>query len=273
VRRTGKWLWPILGSAALGCLVLLLVGFGWALKDHWWPSGGLTIAETPSPPQASAGSLADKPEWKIAALGDSLTVGTGDSTGQGYVRRAAEAMDRQYGKSVRIVGNLAVGGMRADQLLAQLGNTGYIHAISQADIVMLTIGGNDLFQMASAGGSMVQGGDISPEELALELPIGQERLREVLAEIRKLNGNARIVYVGLYNPFYDLPSLRETASEVVRKWNDFAHALAVADGNMTVVPTYDLFEFSIASHLSADHFHPNDTGYARIAERIVQAVQ
>lgn len=273
MKRSQTWLWPTLGSAALGCLLLLLTGFGWALKDHWLPSGGIAIPEASSPLAASGGNLASKPEWKIAALGDSLTVGTGDSTGQGYVRRAADAMAEQHGKSVRIVGNLAIGGLTADQLLSQLDGTGFINTIVQSDIVMLTIGGNDLFQFASAGGTMAQGGDISTEQLEAELPKGQERLQKVLSEIRRLNENAHIVYIGLYNPFYDLPSMRETASNVVRQWNEFAHAIAVADGNMTVVPTYDLFEVSLAAHLSSDHFHPNDAGYARIAERIVQSIQ
>jgi lysophospholipase L1-like esterase len=63
------------------------------------------------------------------------------------------------------------------------------------------------------------------------------------------------------------------ASEVVAKWNDYAFRLAKADGNATVVPTYDLFEFSLNRYLSSDHFHPNAQGYERISDRIVQALQ
>jgi lysophospholipase L1-like esterase len=82
-----------------------------------------------------------------------------------------------------------------------------------------------------------------------------------------------MVYVGLYNPFYDVDSLRVPASSVIQQWNAYAHKLAAADGNATVVPTYDLFESDIGRYLSSDHFHPNEAGYARMAARIVQALQ
>jgi lysophospholipase L1-like esterase len=176
-------------------------------------------------------------------------------------------------KPVHIINNLAIGGLRADQLLARLGDKGFVNAITQADIVLLTIGGNDLFQFASNNGSMAQGSDISPAQLEQRLPEAQNRLRDVLAQIRRLNGAARIVYVGLYNPFFDLQQIRADASDIVQRWNDYAHHIAVADGNATVVPTYDLFESDIARYLSSDHFHPNEAGYVRMAERIVQALQ
>lgn len=266
-------LWRGLGIAALGCLILLLTGFGWALKDYWLPSAGLAIPEASLPPVATEGSLASKPELKIVALGDSLTVGTGDATGNGYVKRVAADLGKSMDKPVRVAGNLAIGGMRADQLLERLADKGYRNAIVQADIVLLTIGGNDLFNFASGGGSMTQGGDISPELLESRLPEAEKRLRDVLTEIRKLNGAARIVYVGLYNPFYDVADIRSEASDIVQRWNASAHKFAASDGNATVVPTYDLFETDIGSYLSSDHFHPNEAGYARMAARIVQALQ
>nr|WP_255570414.1 GDSL-type esterase/lipase family protein [Cohnella sp. CFH 77786] len=233
----------------------------------------MAVPEASPPPAATGGSLAGKPEILIAALGDSLTVGTGDATGNGYVKTAAEALAKAMDKPVRVVNNLALGGLRADQLLERLDDTGFVNAIRQADVVMLTIGGNDLFQFATNGGSMAQGSDISPAQLESRLPEAENRLRDVLAKIRSLNGTARIVYVGLYNPFYDLERIRVEASDIVQRWNAYAHHLAVADGNATVVATYDLFESDIARFLSSDHFHPNEAGYARIADRIVQVLQ
>lgn len=272
MRRSTNWLWRILGTVSLACLILLAAGFGWALKDHWAPSGGLAISKASPPPPAESGSLAAKSEWKIVALGDSLTVGTGDSTGSGYVRRAAEQLAETYDKNVHITNNLAIGGLRADELLERFNERGYVNAITQADLVFFTIGGNDLFQFASGGGSLADSGDISPEQLREHLPIGQQRLQRVTEQIRKLNPSVRIVYVGLYNPLYDVPMMRVEASRIVREWNNFASDLALQDGNMTVVPTYDLFEASGSRYLSSDHFHPNDEGYASIAQRIVQAI-
>lgn len=271
--KSTSWLWRFIGSAALVCLIVLLAGFGWALKDQWYPSTGMAVPEASLPPEASGGSLESKPSLTVVALGDSLTVGTGDATGTGYVKRTADELAKAMDKPVRVLNNLAIGGLRADQLLQRLGDKGFVNAIRQADIVLLTIGGNDLFQFASDNGSMAQGSDIDPALLKQRLPEAEKRLQGVLAQIRRLNGNARIVYVGLYNPFYDLTDIRSDASAIVQSWNEFAHGLAVADGNATVVPTYDLFESDIGKYLSSDHFHPNEAGYERMADRIVQALR
>jgi lysophospholipase L1-like esterase len=42
---------------------------------------------------------------------------------------------------------------------------------------------------------------------------------------------------------------------------------------MVLVPTYDLFELNANKYLYSDHFHPNQDGYERIAERIVQIMK
>jgi lysophospholipase L1-like esterase len=271
--KSTVWLWRGLGISSLACLLLLLAGFVWALKDHWMPADGIALPEASEPPAAAEGSLASKPELKITALGDSLTVGTGDATGIGYVKRAADGLSKAMDKPVRVLNNLAIGGLRADQLTEQLKNTGVKNAVLQADIIFLTIGANDLFQFATSGGSMVQGSEISPELLEERMEEGENRLKNVFAAIRELNKAARIVYIGLYNPFYDLRELREEASQAIQDWNAFVHELAVADGNASVVPTFDLFEHELGKYLSSDHFHPNEAGYIRIAERVVQALQ
>jgi lysophospholipase L1-like esterase len=270
--KSTSWLWRGLGITTMVCTLLLIAGFAWALKDNWLPASGMAVPHTSPPPAARAGNLASKPHLNIVALGDSLTVGTGDATGNGYVKTAAAGLSKAMDKPVRLVNNLALNGLRADQLLKLLDDKGYRNAIVQSDIVFMTIGANDLFQIASNGGSMAQGGDISPEQLDRRLPEVQVKLKELWAKLRGLNPVARIVFIGLYNPFYDLDKMRP-ASEQVEKWNTYVHGLAVADGNATVVPTFDLFESDIGRYLSSDHFHPNEAGYARIAERVVQALQ
>jgi lysophospholipase L1-like esterase len=249
----------------------MLLGFAWALRDTWFPNNGLSLPEVSKPQAATGGNWNDKKELYLTSLGDSLTKGTGDSTGEGYVARVIQALSKQMDKPIHLVNNLAINGLRADQLVKQLDERGYINSIGKADIILMTIGGNDLFQIAQSGGTMVEGGDLSPELLLKRLPAVEPRLKEVFHKIRGLNPTARIIYVGLYNAFYDLPEMRP-ASEVVAKWNEFAYGLAEADGNATVVPTYDLFEFNLNQYLSSDHFHPNAQGYTRISDRIVQAL-
>ena len=90
--------------------------------------------------------------------------------------------------------------------------------------------------------------------------------------LHEINPNAHIVYLELYNPFYDIKELRDGSLEV-QNWNEQAYALAHAYPNMTLIPTFDLFERTISSYLSSDHFHPNHDGYAQIAARIVQSLE
>jgi lysophospholipase L1-like esterase len=249
----------------------MLTGFIWSLKDAWFPNEGLALPNVSKPQVATGGNWSDKKELYVTTLGDSLTKGTGDSTGEGYVTRVIKNLSVAMDKPVYLVNNLAINGLRADQLIIRLDEIGYKNSIGKADIILMTIGGNDLFQIAQSGGSMAEGGDLSPELLLKRLPEAEPRLEAVFHKVRKLNPSARIIYVGLYNAFYDLPKMRQ-ASEVVEKWNSFAYGLAEVDGNATVVPTYDMFEFNLKSYLSSDHFHPNAQGYTRISERIVQAL-
>lgn len=271
LKSTDRIRWPLLGFVMLACTMLMLLGFGLALKDFWMPSQGLQLPESSTSPQAAAGSLEDKPRLLVTALGDSLTRGTGDETGDGYVKRTVKLLGRQFGKPVTLVNNLGVNGFTAARLVKQLDQTGVQKSIGQADAILLTIGGNDLFKIAQGRGSVAQGGDVSPELLARLLPQSEPLLNDIFAKLRKINPNARIVYIGLYNPFYDVTDAR-TFSEQILEWNDYAHKLATADGNATVVPTYDLFESNVEAYLSSDHFHPNAQGYERIAQRIVQAL-
>ncbi|WP_167746970.1 GDSL-type esterase/lipase family protein [Cohnella luojiensis] len=271
--KSSSWLWRILGWTTLICLLVMLTGFGWALKDTWFPKDGLALPEVSPPEAATGGDWNAKEELFVTSLGDSLTKGTGDSTGEGgYVARVIEDLAKQMDKPVYMVNNLAINGLRADQLTNRLDENGFKNAIAKADIILMTIGGNDLFQIAQSGGSMAEGGDISPELLLERLPEAEPRLKDVFQKIRKLNPTARIIYVGLFNPFYDLPEMTSSGSKIVAEWNDYAYSLAKADGNATVVPTYDLFEFNLKAYLSSDHFHPNAQGYARISDRIVQAL-
>ncbi|WEK55762.1 MAG: GDSL-type esterase/lipase family protein [Candidatus Cohnella colombiensis] len=266
-------LWKLIGGTALVCLIVLLTGFGWALRDVWYPTEGIVLPATSSqtPTPATGGDLYEKEQLRVTALGDSLTKGTGDARGKGYVTRVVEGLSKAMDKPVSLINNLAINGLTTEQLITKLEDSGFRNALLQADIILLTIGGNDLFQMAQTGGAMGEGGDLSPEIVEEQLPTVTPHLDTIFTKLREMNATARIIYVGLYNPFYDLEQMRP-GSQSVAKWNDYAYQLAETDGNATVVPSYDLFEYNIKAYLASDHFHPNEEGYSRIAERVVQAL-
>jgi lysophospholipase L1-like esterase len=258
------------GIASICASLLLLTGFIYAVNDILFPAPAV------QPDDADASAVHDELRWpqdeiKVAAIGDSLTKGTGDSTGAGYVRHAVQMLQDKLNKPVRLLNNLAVNGLQADQLLAQLDETGVQYALKQADIILMTIGGNDLFRTA-VGRYDLTSGDLDPNLLYDLLPEAISRLEAVLIKLHELNPEARIIYVGLFNPFYDLDETRVT-NEIIQEWNMRAYRMINRYPNMTLVPVIDLFQNSINRYLASDHFHPNDAGYIRIAERVVQTLE
>jgi lysophospholipase L1-like esterase len=130
------------------------------------------------------------------------------------------------------------------------------------------LGGTHVFWPAGprANGRRLQA--VSVDDLTLDMEEALERFRLVVRELHELNPNATVVYMGLYNPFYDIEELRG-ASLKMQLWNKEAYGALYAYPSMLMVPTFDLFEGRIGDYLSPDHFHPNRAGYAKIASRIL----
>lgn len=265
-------LWMTIGLTALATTIVLAGGFVYALKDMLSPASA--AARNPGAPAHSAaegGTLAGAAEIQIAALGDSLTKGTGDPTGEGYVRQVVSALQQTKEKPVRLLNNMALNGLRSDELVRLLDTEkGMRYSLQQANLILLSIGGNDLFQSAGdeTGGSAA---GLSPEKVEKKLHESLGSLKALLDKLHEINPDATLVYVGLYNPFYDMEKLR-SGSISVQKWNAEAYTMLQQQPGRILVPTFDLFESNIGAYLSSDHFHPNHEGYARIAARIVQAL-
>ncbi|RXZ80190.1 GDSL family lipase [Paenibacillaceae bacterium] len=271
--RSGA-LWAAIGISATVATLVLLAGFGYAVYDVVNPPAPSTVQQ--APPIAGKPPLSAADEVLITAIGDSLTKGTGDRTGAGYVSLALAGLQQKLDKPVKLVNNLAVGGMRTDQLAERLASDGgYQYAIKQANLLFLSIGGNDLFQFATK--SLNESGEegiseTAMQEMKAELEEGAERLERIFKLIHELNPQARIVYIGLYNPFSDMEPFRE-GGMYVQQWNKKAYEISQAYNTITIVPTYDLFDAALSTYLSSDHFHPNHEGYAEIAVRVVQGLE
>lgn len=125
----------------------------------------------------------------------------------------------------------------------------------------MTIGGNDLFQ----GGQALENLNASANEAAREAYV--KNLDAIFSEIREINKDAVLYYVGLYNPFNDLEDAK-TTSAVVRQWNFESAETAAKYPNVIMVPTFDLFEQNVNDYLYSDKFHPNSEGYKLIGERL-----
>jgi len=268
LNSTGR-LWRAVGLAALLGTLLLIGGLAYAVNDVLNPKA---IEWEGAQAQPSGPAAEEKTKIDIVALGDSLTVGTGDVSGKGYVQLVRESLAESTKKPVNVIGNYAQNGYVTEQLLNDLQNpNGIAYAVGKADVVLLTIGGNDLFAI---GRDVLdsQSSELDPEDVRARLPQPLARLEQILTALSGMNPNATIVYVGLYHPFYDIPELRP-ASVYVQQWNDQAQQIAGRLANVVFVPTFDLFQLNFAKYIYSDHFHPNQDGYARIAARVVQALE
>lgn len=201
---------------------------------------------------------------QIVSLGDSLTRGVGDKEGIGYVGRMKEDLQKDYKQKIALT-NLAVSGAKMPDLLKQIESNGAQYSIKQADVIVLTIGGNDLF---SGWESL---GKIDLETYRPDTETFQNEAKKIIEEIRKLNTDSPIFWLGLYNPFEDVEDLKGS-SNIVVDWNASLEKLALNDKNVYITPTFDLFQNRGKDLLYSDHFHPNEVGYTYMAERLVQNV-
>ncbi|MDA1678539.1 SGNH/GDSL hydrolase family protein [Bacillus cereus group sp. TH152-1LC] len=201
---------------------------------------------------------------QIVSLGDSLTRGVGDKEGIGYIGRMKEDLQKDYKQKIALT-NLAVSGAKMPDLLKQMESSGAQYSIKQADVIVLTIGGNDLFPGWESLGK------IDLETYRPDTETFQNEAKKIIEEIRKLNTDSPIFWLGLYNPFEDVADLKGS-SNIVVDWNASLEKLALNNKNVYITPTFDLFQNRGKDLLYSDHFHPNEVGYTYMADRLVQNV-
>jgi lysophospholipase L1-like esterase len=272
VLKTSRLLWGIIGVTSSLTTLLFIGGFLYASNQILFPQAASSDVNISKPAEQKDKLIEGKDKLNIVALGDSLTAGTGDATGKGYVGQVRDKLEQQIGKPVFVLNNLGIPGYTTKQVLTDLSLKKTKDALADANIILLTIGGNDIFQ---GGAGIFNGTDLQEfNAKAAEERMGPAlaNVDAILTQLNQANPNAVIFYVGLYHPFSDLDPKRE-GDLVVQKWNSSVFAMTNRYPNMVLVPIYDLFERNLIKYLSNDHFHPNQDGYARIADRIVQILK
>ncbi len=258
-------LWRLTFTLSLISLLLFAVGFFFSIDPALLRTAPLGTPATDEESQQPATSLPPDDQLRVVTLGDSLTRGAGDANGVGYVGLVKESLAKKRGTPPMLT-NLAINGLESTGLLEQMRQTQVKQALTDADLILFTIGGNDLFRQS--GGVY----DLDEKKLAAAINNLSTNYNQILSQIRSLNKDAPIVYTSLYNPFGDTEASADTIQPVLT-WNSKAAELAARYPNVIVVPTYDLFVNKEKAYLYSDHFHPNHEGYRRMAERIIQALE
>lgn len=222
------------------------------------------------------------------AIGDSLTEGVGDSTSSGgFVPLVANDLKEEYKLNGVQTDNFGKNGDRSDQILKRIKKDEEVQkGLSSADIITLTVGGNDLMKVIS--------GDIfnlTVDSFDKPLKSYQKQVEKLLNEIRKYNENAPVYVLGIYNPFYlYFPDITEM-QEIVDHWNDGTKQMVAEQKNMYFVPINELLYKGKDSEVGIvgdekttatsgtqesvnnvlyeeDRFHPNNLGYQLMASAV-----
>jgi lysophospholipase L1-like esterase len=254
------WLWTFPLVAGTAAALVLAAGFVLALRG----AIGEPIGEAPPPPVQPKPQPARNGERRILVIGDSLARGTGDETGKGF---AIDVLQAYRKRGPAELTNLGVGGSESPEIRALAESATVRARAAEADLILVSAGGNDLSHAASALG------DASATGLADAVGTARDRyvenLRGILRALREANPAAPILLVGLYDPFSGQPGPGRLGSSVIVQWNALAAETALGFPNVAVVPTFDIFQ-GRPDRLAADKYHPNREGYRRIAERMLQ---
>lgn len=261
--------WRSVSILAGVATLLLICGFVYAVREIVHPSAasGMQI----KPGSSAVAQVSPPGRIGVVVIGDSLAKGTGDDQGKGFGQRTVDLMKAgNKNRDVMLLGNLGINGLLTSGLADELGDTGVKHMLQEANLILLSIGGNDLFQGAEA---MESGEDLpTKKELNQSIDSASVRFKAVVKQIEVINPKAKLVYIGLYNPFSDLKEMKKVGDSGVARWNSSVQTALSLYDNALVIPTYDLFAGNLAKYLSGDHFHPNGDGYEQIATRIVQSL-
>lgn len=259
----GRWMQGLMAVSALSGLIWL-GGLGWTLQDYFTGTSGTPAARAPVEEETPA-PAADDGKFRIVALGDSLTRGAGDPDGKGYVGYMADELQTQAADQEIRVKNYGIDGMRTPELAASLAKPAVRAELKAADVIVLSIGGNDLFRSGETLGNL---------EPAFIAPIQEAYAADldgVLKELRTINASAELFLIGLYNPFIARENT-QTTTKIVRDWNYQAAETAAAYPDTVFVPTLDLFQLKAQDYLALDQFHPNAEGYRLIGERVASLI-
>ena len=256
--------WPMLLFISLVLIVVFIGGLVASLvitsaQDHINDA----LSEENLQPEKQVGTE-DGEYYKLLLIGDSLATGVGDESGGNLGERYVELAGKETNSIEWKVVNLSVPGSQTDDWVQLLQEDLYVDAVKTADLIFLSIGGNNLNAIEQAR-SLTGLGEYE-EQLKQYL----SDLQTIIRSINQRNPDVQVVVIGLYNPYG--VSIGEQKIQLLLEWN-YETLLRVEDQlNWVYVPLYDLFKYHQDAYLFLDNFHPNEEGYNAIADRIYEVV-
>ena len=173
---------------AIGGLALMAVGLIAIV--------GCTSAGSGVNASQSAGPTAGQETVDIVALGDSDATGMGDSTGLGWVGAYGDLVEKKLNTPVT-VDNHAAGGKTSDELRNEVTSDDSLRqALSQAEVILIGIGGADL----NAGDDALNTGDCKGRKCYAQiLQTFDANIKAIASEIHRVAPTAVLRAISLPN--------------------------------------------------------------------------
>jgi lysophospholipase L1-like esterase len=230
------------GAAVIVAFALVVVGVQ------------LRIARNEEQSRSAAATRIADGILRITILGDSVGHGAGDESGRG-IAGDLDAIFATDNAAAAPVTNMAVNGSRTYNVLARLHERATRAAIRVADVVIVSIGGNDLY-----GDAIARLRSLAWSSHAMRLAL--DGVNAVVSSIHRTNPAARVILLGLYDP-YRKPFL----DRAVAQWDAHLIERFAGDRSVDVIRIADVLA-QPERISSIDHFHPGAAGYALVAARI-----
>lgn len=232
-------------------------------------------------------SVLTQKRFNLVALGDSLTEGVGDQTGQGgFVPLLANNISETDKVNV-LSQNFGVAGDTSTQIYKRLTSQKKIQtAIQKADMITLTVGGNDVMKVIRT-----QLSNLSEKSFEKPAKAYQQQITELFARIRQENPQAPVYVLGIYNPFYlNFPDITQM-QDIIDNWNKATQEVIAKEKNTYFVPINDLLYQGVNGSrgvttsdgavetitnnalFEEDHFHPNNIGYQIMSDAVAAKIK
>ncbi|WP_414839707.1 GDSL-type esterase/lipase family protein [Carnobacterium sp. TMP28] len=254
-----KVIWPLIAVSSLVLSIIFIVGFATSVNVS--KSGEENETEKPMESmQGLPGEKENRPadSSEILILGDSIGFGIGDEEERGIGGRYLDLIT-QEGDEEKAIKNSSIPGYESADLVKLIKSGENNASISGASLIILSIGGNDLNRLEYE--------DSVTLTLAFQeaLESYKENLLTVTKEIRAINPDAQLAFIGLYNPYSEEEPEKAT---FLLEWNYETRLIVNSTVKFAYIPTYELFEYHLDEYLSVDEFHPSGMGYQVIAEEL-----
>ncbi|WP_042475507.1 GDSL-type esterase/lipase family protein [Bacillus ndiopicus] len=210
----------------------------------------------------------DAQDIQYIAFGDSLTEGVGDEyKRQGFTERLTEKLEKWPAIATVNLDNRGKKGRRSERLLELLEKGHYDKELADANLVTITMGGNDVMKIVKSDIF-----SLKKEMFDAERENFKNNYEQIIEKIRAQNAEVPLILIGFYNPFSIVVDETTPFEKIIEEWNNEILQLAVQDGNACFIPVDDLFHTNEDLVYHTDFFHPNAKGYERMTDRIVSAM-